>query len=126
LQSFGLNSDSVDEILSRLITDGFVNEERFAKAFAGGKFRVKKWGRHKIELALKSHDISSKCIAIGLREIDNDDYRDTLRKLLIKKSETIGEENVYKSRDTISKFAIGKGFEPDLVWELMRELLPDN
>ena len=126
LQSFGLKTDTVDELLSRLITDGFVNETRFAKAFAGGKFRMKGWGRLKIEIALKAHDVSSKCIAIGLDEINEDDYRDTLKKLIIKKSEAVTVDNVYKKRDTISKYLIGKGFEPELVWEALREILPGN
>jgi regulatory protein len=126
LESFGLGGDAVDELLARLITDGFVNEERFAKAFAGGKFRMKHWGRLKIERALKAHDISSRCIAIGLREIDNDDYRASLEIIITKKSDALTDDNLLRKRDTISKYAIGKGFEPDLVWEALRELLPGN
>src|SRR5688500_923655 len=71
LYSFGLYRGDVDEILAGLITDGFLNEERFAKAFAGGKFRMKKWGRIKITHALESKGVSSNCIRIGLREIDD-------------------------------------------------------
>jgi regulatory protein len=121
LFAFGLRSDTAEEIISRLIVDGFVNEERFAKAFAGGKFRIKHWGRLKIEQALKAHDISTKCIAIGLREIDDDDYRATIRKLILKKSESATEGNLYKRRDIISKYVIAKGFEPELVWEMLKE-----
>ena len=126
LESFGLGTDAVDELLSRLITEGFVNEERFAKAFAGGKFRIKNWGRLKIERALKAHNISSRCIAIGLREIDIDDYRAALEKLIAKKSDTITDDNLLRKRDLISKYAIGKGFEPELVWQMLLELLPGN
>lgn len=121
LSSFGLHTEVVDELLSRLITDGFLNEERFAKAFSGGKFRVKNWGKIKIEHALKSHNVSSKCIAIGLREIDDEDYRATLKKLIMKKAEQLTEENLFKKRDIISKYVIGKGFEPELVWKMLRE-----
>ena len=124
LSSLGLRSDTAEEIISKLIIDGFVNEERFAKAFAGGKFRIKHWGRLKIEQALKAHDISSKCIATGLREIADDDYRTTIRKLIQKKSDTVTEDNLYKRRDVISKFIIAKGFEPELVWEILKEEIP--
>jgi regulatory protein len=124
LSSLGFTSDAADEIISKLIIDGFINEERFAKAFAGGKFRIKQWGRLKIEQALKAHDISSKCIAIGLREIDDDDYRATIRKLIQKKSDSVAEENLFKRRETISKYVIAKGFEPELVWELLKEEIP--
>jgi len=124
LFSLGFRSDAAEELISRLIIDGFINEERFAKAFAGGKFRIKHWGKLKIEQALKAHDISSKCIAIGLREIDDDDYRATIRKLIQKKSESVTEENLFKRRDVVSKYVIAKGFEPELVWEILKEEIP--
>jgi regulatory protein len=124
LHTLGLRGDAIDEALSKLILDGFLNEERFAKAFSGGKFRIKNWGRIKIEQALKAHDISTRCIAIGLREIDEDDYRATLKKLIQRKADSITEENVYKRRDIISKYVIAKGFEPELVWELLKEEIP--
>lgn len=124
LYSLGLRNDAIDEILSRLITDGFINEERFAKAFSGGKFRIKSWGRLKIEQALSQHDITAQCIAIGLREIDEDAYRSTLKKLIHKKSDLLDETNIYQRRDAISKYVIAKGFEPELVWAMLKEELP--
>ena len=78
--------------------ESFGNEERFAKAFAGGKFRIKNWGRLKIERALKAHNISSRCIAIGLREIDIDDYRAALEKLIAKKLTPFFKKN-YKTEN---------------------------
>src|SRR3990170_4529848 len=74
LHEFGLYRKDVDEIISDLITDGFLNEERFAKAFAGGKFRMKKWGRIKISHALEAKGISQNCIRIGLKEIEEASY----------------------------------------------------
>ena len=124
LLSLGQRSDTAEELISKLIVDGFVNEERFAKAFAGGKFRIKHWGRLKIEQALKAHDISSKCIAIGLREIDEDDYRATIKKLIQKKSDSLTEDNLYRRRDLISKYVNAKGFEPELVWDILKEEIP--
>ncbi|CAN5190850.1 regulatory protein RecX [soil metagenome] len=122
LYEYGLHRGDVEEILSRLITDGFLNEERFAKAFAGGKFRIKKWGRNKIVNELESLGITSKCIQKGLAEIESADYNKTLRNLLKKKLELSSEENIFKKRDKVGRFAIGKGYESELVWGLLKEL----
>ena len=85
LYSYGLYTDQVDELLSDLIVDGYVNEERFAKAFIGGKFRIKKWGRVKILQAIALHKISDYCIREGLKEIDEDEYEATLIEIIEKK-----------------------------------------
>jgi regulatory protein len=122
LYALGLSDDDVEAVISRLITDGYVNEERFSKSFAGGKFRMKKWGRIRIEHALQSHDISARCIAIGLKEIDENDYRETLIRLIQSKATTIDKENEYEKWDLVSQFVIGKGYEPDLVWKIIKEI----
>lgn len=120
----GLRTSEVDELLTDLITEGFLNEERFAKAFAGGKFRIKRWGRNKIVHALESKGLTKNCIRIGLLEIDESDYRSTLEELLRSKILDLRESNLFVARDRASKFAIQKGFEPELVWEKLKELLP--
>ena len=125
LSSYGLYGSEMEEIISTLITDGFLNEERFARTFAGGKFRMKQWGRIKITRALEGKGISKNCIKIGLREIEDDSYLETLRKLLISRLEKIEDENPFTSREKLSKYAMGKGYEPELVWNVLREILPD-
>ena len=121
LYEYGLYRTDVDEVITSLITEGFLNEERFAKAFAGGKFRMKKWGRIKIIRALEAKGVSGNCILIGLQEIDEDAYVKTLRQLLKEKSDSIEVDNAYAHRDRLSRYAIQKGFEPELVWkEIMR------
>ncbi|HEX8059488.1 MAG TPA: regulatory protein RecX [Cyclobacteriaceae bacterium] len=122
LFSFGLHTDEVDELLSRLITEGFVNEERFAKAFAGGKFRMQKWGRLKIENELNSLGISRNCIKRGMKEIPDDDYQKTLQQLLEKKNKLVSEPDAFKKRNKLAQFAIGRGFEPELVWRIVKEI----
>ena len=117
LYEYGLHRTDVDEIITALITDGFLSEERFAKAFAGGKFRMKKWGRIKITHALEARGVSRNCILIGLREIDSEAYIKVLRELLKAKSHQLGEVNVYERRDRLSRYAIQKGFESELVWK---------
>lgn len=124
LFGYGLRSSEVEEIISRLIMDNFLNEERFAKAFAGGKFRMKKWGRTKIAHELESLGLTQNCINRGLKEIDPSDYKKTLLLLLKKKQAEVKGENVFARRNKIARFAIGKGYEPDLVWDFVKELFP--
>ena len=124
LYSYGLYKKDVEEILTQLITSGFLNEERFAKAFAGGKFRMKKWGRKKIENELKLKGIGKRCIEIGLNEIDPSEYRKTLTDLIVKKGRQTTEDNPFKKKNKIAVFAIGKGYEPDLVWKTLTDLWP--
>jgi regulatory protein len=113
----------VDEMISQLITDGFLNEERFAKAFAGGKFRMKKWGKLKIQNELEFLGLTKNCIHRGLKEIEPVDYSRTLKALIKKKSSEIKEENLFKKRDKVARFVIGKGYEPEMVWEFIRDII---
>ena len=124
LYSYGLHRGDVDEILTNLITDGFLNEERFAKAYAGGKFRMKKWGRVRITHALESKGLSKNCIHIGLKEIDDDSYIATLRALITGKADTLKDDDPFVLRDKLSGYAIQKGYEPDLVWRQVYEIIP--
>jgi regulatory protein len=121
LFELGLTPNDVDELLTRLIMEGFLNEERFAKAFAGGKFRMKKWGRLRIVNELEARGLTKNCIKAGLKEIEEDDYHKTLQRLLEKKSNEIDEEDQFVKRDKLSKYAIQKGFEPDLVWRIIKD-----
>jgi len=123
LFDLGLFSNEVDELLSHLITEGYLNEERFAKAFAGGKFRVKNWGRNKIVQELEAKGLTSNCIKTGLKEIDEADYLKTLESLITKKEGLVEEENAFVKRDKLAKYAIQKGFEPDLVWRVIKEII---
>ena len=122
LYEYGLHRAEVEEMLTRLITEGFLNEERFAKAFAGGKFRMKKWGRNKIIHELEVHGVTSRCIQKGLGEIEKGDYTKTLTALLKKKWTQTVEPNLFKKRDKTARFAIGKGYESELVWGILKEI----
>lgn len=125
LYDYGLYQSQVDEIVSQLITDGFLNEERFAKAYAGGKFRMKKWGKLKIKNELEFLGLTKNCIQRGLKEIEASDYSKTLKALIKKKSAESKEENIFKKRDKVARFVIGKGYEPEMVWEYVRDLMAD-
>jgi regulatory protein len=120
LTSWKIYGDEREQIIASLIQENFVNEERFAKAYAGGKFRVKKWGRNKIRKALHQRDISAYCITKGMEEISEQDYTDTLLALLQKKNKTLKEKNPFTRKGKLAKFVIGKGYESQLVWDHLR------
>ena len=119
LYSFGLYKKDVDEIMVLLIGENYLNEERFAKAFAGGHFRTKQWGRKKIEAGLRAKSVSNYCIQKGLEEIDEKEYLDTLKKIISKKSETVHEKNERTKKSKLAEFVIGKGYESNLVWSVL-------
>ncbi len=123
LFEYGLYASGVDELISTLIVDGFLNEERFARAFAGGKFRIKKWGRLKIQQELEMLGLTKRNIAIGLKEIYPSDYSKTLKLLIKKKSVQTTESNSFKKRNLVARFVIGKGYEPEIAWEMVKELV---
>jgi regulatory protein len=119
---WGLHSADVEALISQLITEGFLNEERFAKAFAGGKFRIIKWGRLKIKHELKVRKVSGYCIRQAIAEINEDDYRETLKEILAKKAAEITEPDYHTMHNKIALYAISRGFESDLVWEVVKEM----
>jgi len=125
LFEYNLWPSEVEEIISSLITNNFLNEERFAKAYAGGKFRIKKWGRLKIVNELNRQGLTERCIAKGLKEIDSSDYLKTLRSILKKKAIEVKETNSFIKRNKVAKFAISKGYESDVVWEYVKDIIPD-
>lgn len=123
LYSYGLYTDLVEEILTELILEGFVSEERYAKAFCRGKFASNKWGRVKIMLGLRQKGISDHCIRVGMQEIDEVSYEATLEKLLLKKWEAVSDtEDAYARKNKTAQYALGKGYEADLIWQKIEEL----
>lgn len=120
LYTYGLWRNQVEDLITQLITEGYLNEERFAKSFAGGKFRMKKWGKVKITRELEAHGLTPRCIRHGLNEIDERDYQRTLESLIVRKWDTTEEPNAFKKKDKVARYAIMKGYEPDLVWGIIR------
>ncbi|MDN5215634.1 regulatory protein RecX [Fulvivirgaceae bacterium BMA12] len=121
LYSLGLYQSDVEEILTSLIIDNFVNEERFARTFSAGKFRIKKWGKLKIKFHLERLNLSDYCIKKGLEEIDDAEYLETLNALIARKLGSISDENIYLLNKKIAGNLIHKGFEPELVWTTLKD-----
>jgi regulatory protein len=121
LNEWGIKGDEAEEMIAYLIENNYLNEERFAKAFAGGKYRIKNWGRIRIKQELKLKGLSDYCIKIGLAEIDDDSYKDTIKRLIQRKTIEFDIENPYIKKQKIARYIIGKGFEADIVWRFLGE-----
>jgi regulatory protein len=121
LYEWGIRGDEAEEMIVWLIENNYLNEERFAKAYAGGKFRMKQWGRIRIKHELKMRGLSDYCIKVGLAEIDEDDYQDVIKKMINRKANKDDFENPYLKKHKLARYIIGKGFEQNLVWRLLEE-----
>lgn len=120
LYGFGLNTKEVDEIISTLIAENYINEERFAIQFAGGHFRSKKWGRVKISHALKQKQVSAYCIKKALKQIDDEEYLKVLQKHFEAKLKTLkSEKNIFIKKRKLQDYLMQKGFESNLIREMM-------
>jgi len=120
LYGFGLNRKEVDEILSTLIQENYLNEERFAIQFAGGKFRMKQWGRVKIRYELRKKQVSDYCIKKALSSIDEKDYERVLNKLFDEKRSGLrSEKNSFIKKKKIQDHLLQKGYEAELVRTLI-------
>ncbi len=123
LYSFGLYKKDVEELLSILIEENYLNEERFAVQYAGGKFRMKQWGRVKIKYALKQKQVSEYCIKKALATISEADYARTLQKLFDLKLKTLrSEKNIFIKKRKLQDHLLQKGFEVALVGRLVAKL----
>lgn len=123
LYTFGLYKKEVEELLSQLIEENYLNEERFAIQFAGGRFRIKHWGRVKIKYELKQKQVSEYCIKKALAAIDQTDYIKQLQKLFDQKLTTLkAEKNVFIKKRKLQDHLLQKGFETDLVRALINKI----
>lgn len=122
LYGYGLRKSEVEQLLSQLIEEDYLNEERFAEQFAGGRFRMKKWGRVKIRYELKQRQVSEYCIRKGMKVIDEDDYLLTLQHLFEQKSRELkGEKNLFIRKRKLQGYLLQKGYETDYIRELLNK-----
>lgn len=124
LKKWHVYDDEAEEIISELISQNYLNEERFAKTFAGGKLRIKNWGGIKIKQELKRKGLTDYNINIALSEINQEDYETELTQLIQKKYTHIilREPDPWKQKQKIARYAIGKGFEAELVWKTIESI----
>ena len=123
IKSYDLIPEAREMILLNLMKDNFLNEERFAKSFARGKFRIKHWGKNRIVNELKMKDISSYNIKTALKEIDDKEYINTIYKITENRNNVISESNPYKRKKKLIDFLLRKGFETDLIFKTIEDVL---
>ncbi len=121
LLDLGVRGHELEIIITELIQENFLNEERFARSFARGKFRIKRWGRIKIKIELKKRDVSAYCIKKGLSEIDDIEYYDTLEKVILTKKKSLKPDTEFKQKYKLVQHAMRRGFETALAWEVVHE-----
>lgn len=116
LYEWGLHEVDVEQIISELISENFLNEERFAKAYVLGKFRLKSWGKIKIKQHLKQKRVSDPLIKIALREIDLDDYSSRLDDLIQKHTKADLSKISLVEKAKLVRFLQSKGYESDIIF----------
>lgn len=122
LWDLGIQRNAHDEILSLLIEEDYLNEERFAKAFAGGKFRMKDWGKKKIYYALREKKVSEYNIKLAMKEIDESTYKKTLYALAEKKYRLLKEEQYLVRKKKTIDYLLQKGYEMEMITLVLQEI----
>lgn len=120
LATFDMSDSDKEKIVKLLVDEGYIDDERYASTFVRSKIHLKKWGVNKIRMSLKMKGISEEIISNALSEIDPEIYKDELIKVL--KAKKINESDPYKKKAKLAQYAIQKGYEPSLVWEIVKNL----
>ncbi|WP_408038972.1 regulatory protein RecX [Tenacibaculum amylolyticum] len=122
LNEYNLIPEARDMILLHLLQENFLNEERFAKSFARGKFKIKKWGRHRIVRELKIRDISEYNVKKGLEEIDADEYMEVLYTITEKKYNSFTKERELEKKRKLYSYLNYRGYETNLIYQVINDL----
>ncbi len=122
MNQWGINRDEQDQLLAHLISNNFLNEERFAEAFVSGKVRIKRWGKIKIQIELQKRFISAYSINRALKSVDLDEYWNNVLHLAERKWATSQEKDDYKKRMKVYRYLSSKGYESDLISDAVNEV----
>jgi len=122
LLSLGTHGTDAEDIIVKLIETGFLNETRFAQAFARGRHRIKRWGLGRIESELKARGISAANIRIALKEIEDDEYDKTFEELAVAVWTRLKETHPLKKRKKFCNALLRKGYDADLVYAKAKKL----
>lgn len=121
LKKWNTQEGIIDKIINELVESDFINEERFAKIFAGSKFRLNRWGRNKIIYELNKRKIPEIYIQIGLSEIADDEYLFALKELLSKKVATLKVTDAGKRKQALANYALSKGYSSYMIWDILNK-----
>jgi regulatory protein len=122
LMESGIIGEPAENLIEELIHSGFLDEERFARSFSRGKFKLKKWGKNRIIQELKLRKLSSQHIKTGISEIDDEEYYDTLLTLTERNWERNKEKDPYKKRYQVYRYLLAKGYEENLISESLETI----
>ncbi len=126
LKSYDISQQDRDSILAYLIDNRFIDDARFARSFVRGKINQSHWGLNKIRFHLHRKGIAKEIIDEAMRETDGDLYRQQLVEILKTKAKSVKADNPFKMKQKLAAYAMQKGFEPELVWETLKEVLPNQ
>ena len=122
LKTFDISQENRDKILEYLLDNRFANDERFAKSFVRGKINQSGWGVNKIRFHLAQKGIAKDIIDEALEQTDEEVYRQRLIDILNTKAKTVKAENDFEKKRKLAAYAMQKGFEAALVWEVLKDL----
>lgn len=123
LKDLNMIPEATDIIIVHLLEHNFLNEERFAKTYARGKFKIKKWGKRRIALELQRKDISKFNVNQAITEIDYNEYIDVFNDLAEKKANSLKETDKYKKKKKLMDYLFYRGWESHLVYDKVNELI---
>ncbi len=123
LKEMRMIPEAVDKIIVHLLDHNFLNEERFAKTFVSGKFRIKRWGKHRLTLELKKKGISKHNINLAISQIHSTEYIEVFNDLAEKKAISILENDKWKKKKKLTDYLLYRGWESHLVFDKVNELI---
>jgi regulatory protein len=121
LRQLKADNSTINKIVNVLKEENFLNEERFVNSFINGKLNYNKWGKIKIMYELRKKNISESFIQKAIYNIDNEKYKCILKDIIDKKAKTLNEEDTYNRNAKLVAYAVSKGFEQELIWQLIKE-----
>ena len=121
--AYEIKDELVDEIIAKLKTEKFLDDERYVKAYVSDKFRLNKWGKIKMRYYLKSKGLSNDVIEKGLQEINEEQYKKVLISTLKEKAKTIKSGDKFDKMGQIIRFAQSRGFEPEMIHRYLPEVV---
>lgn len=126
LRTWHIGSADADEIIQSLIRRRFVDDRRYAAAFTTDKYRFLRWGRRKIEMALRQKHIADDIIADAMESIDEDEYEANLRYILVQKLKSAASPTAYETRMRLFRFAVARGFESELISGTISDIMKNR
>ena len=122
LKLWGLSPEDSKPVIKKLISEKYLDDERFARAYAKDKLRFNRWGRQKIEYMLRAKKINQETVQLALEEITDESYTSEILKLIAEKEKSIKAKDRYDKRNKLMRFALSRGFESGKIYAALKEL----